>query len=102
MTGDEFGHRVGEDQEIMRGTLCQILLDQIPDVEILFDDSIQAISQTPNKVQVEFKKNMLRTFDLVIGADGLHSNLRHLVFGEEAKFSKEFGIYICVFTIPNY
>lgn len=102
MSGDTFGHRVGPDQEIMRGTLCQILLNAIPDVEIIFGDFIQALSQTEKGVWVEFKNNKPRLFDLVIGADGLHSNIRELVFGEEARFSQEFGIYLCVYTIPNF
>ena len=41
MTGDAFGHRVGEDLEIVRGTLCQILMDHIPDAEFIFGDSIR-------------------------------------------------------------
>jgi len=102
MNSDTFGHRMNDDQEIMRGTLCQILMDQIPEVEIIFGDSIRAISQTANAVQVEFKENKPRAFDLVIGADGLHSNVRQLVFGDESRFAHEFGIYICVFTIQNY
>lgn len=102
MSGDAFGHRVGDDQEIMRGTLCEILMNQIPDVEIMFGDSIQSITQTADRVQVSFKNNKPRSFDLVIGADGLHSNVRRLVFGEESRFAHEFGIYLCVFTIPNY
>jgi 2-polyprenyl-6-methoxyphenol hydroxylase-like FAD-dependent oxidoreductase len=86
----------------MRGTLCQILKDQIPDVEIIFGDSIKSISQSSDSVQVEFKNNPSRKFDLVIGADGLHSNVRKLVFGNEKQFSNEFGIYLCVYTVPNY
>lgn len=102
MGGNTFGHRLGEDQEIMRGTLCQILKDQISDVEIIFDDTIESLTQTKDIVNVKFKNSAPRTFDLVIGADGLHSNVRNLVFGNESNFSKEFGIYLCVFTIPNY
>lgn len=102
MSGDAFGHRTGQDLEIMRGILCQILMNQIPEVEIIFGDSIRAITQTIDAVQVEFKKNESREFDLVIGADGLHSNVRRLVFGDECHFLHEYGIYLCVFTIPNY
>jgi 2-polyprenyl-6-methoxyphenol hydroxylase-like FAD-dependent oxidoreductase len=76
MSGDEFGHRVGEDLEIVRGTLCQILKDHISDAEFIFGDSIRAISQSPDGVRVELTKNGAREFDLVIGADGLHSNVR--------------------------
>jgi len=102
MSGDAFGHRVGEDLEIVRGTLCQILIDHISDAEFIFDDSIQAISQASDGVQVEFKKNRPREFDLVIGADGLHSNVRGIVFGDESRFVRDLGLYLCVYTVPNY
>jgi 2-polyprenyl-6-methoxyphenol hydroxylase-like FAD-dependent oxidoreductase len=102
MSGDEFGHRVGEDLEIVRGTLCQILKDHISDAEFIFGDSIQAISQSVDSIQVEFKKNSVREFDLVIGADGLHSNVRELVFGDESRFVRDLGLYLCVYTVPNY
>jgi 2-polyprenyl-6-methoxyphenol hydroxylase-like FAD-dependent oxidoreductase len=55
MTGDEFGHRVGEDLEIVRGTLCQILMEHIADAEFIFGDSIRAIAQDSDRVRVEFK-----------------------------------------------
>ena len=102
MSGDEFGHRVGEDVEIVRGTLCQILMDHIPDAEFIFGDTIRAISQSSDGVQVELAKHGPREFDLVIGADGLHSNVRALVFGDESRFVRELGLYLCVYTVPNY
>ena len=102
MTGDEFGHRVGEDLEIVRGTLCQILMDHIPNTEFIFGDSIGAISQSPDRVQVEFTKNSTREFALVVGADGLHSNVRAIAFGDESRFVRDLGLYLCVYTVPNY
>jgi 2-polyprenyl-6-methoxyphenol hydroxylase-like FAD-dependent oxidoreductase len=102
MSGDEFGHRAGEDLEIVRGTLCQILRDKISDAEFIFGDSIRAISQSPDGVEVEFIKNGARQFDLLIGADGLHSNVRGIVFGDESKFIRDLGLYLCVYTVPNY
>jgi 2-polyprenyl-6-methoxyphenol hydroxylase-like FAD-dependent oxidoreductase len=102
MSGDAFGHRVGEDVEIVRGTLCQILMDNVSEAEFIFGDSIQAISQYSDRVQVEFTKNSPREFDLVIGADGLHSNVRGIVFGDEPRFVRELGLYLCVYTVPNY
>src|SRR5262245_50096257 len=84
MSGDDFGHRVGGDLEIVRGTLCQILKDHLGDVEVLFGDTIQGITQSSNAAQVQFTRNGVREFDCVIGADGLHSNVRRLVFGEES------------------
>lgn len=102
MSGDAFGHRLGDDQEIMRGTLNQIWLDQIPEVEIIFGDSIQTITQIGDSVKVEFKNNNSRTYSLLIGSDGLHSNVRRLIFGDEKQFSNDLGIYLCVFSVPNY
>src|SRR5262249_48927233 len=93
MSGDAFGHRVSEDVEIVRGTLCRILMDHISGAEFIFDDSIQAISQSSDRVQVKFTKNSPREFDLVIGADGLHSNVRGLVFGDESRFVRGLGLY---------
>ena len=102
MSGAEFGHRVGDDVEIVRGTLCQILKDSIADVEFILGDSIRAIAQRSDKVQVGFTGNGAREFDLVIGADGLHSNVRGLVFGDEARFVRDLGLYLCMYTVPNY
>jgi len=102
MSGDEFGHRVSEDLEIVRGTLCQILMDRIPDADFIFGDSAQAITQSSDGVNVEFAKTSPRDFDLVIGADGLHSNVRRIAFGDEARFLRDLGLYLCVYTVPNY
>jgi 2-polyprenyl-6-methoxyphenol hydroxylase-like FAD-dependent oxidoreductase len=96
------GSRMEGDLEIMRGDLCQILLKQIPEVECLFGDSIVHISQSEKDVRVEFEKSKPGVFDLVVGADGLHSNVRKIVFGEETQFLRELGLYVSVFTIPNF
>src|SRR5262245_22549064 len=102
MSGDAFGHRVGEDVEIVRGTLCRILMDHISDAEFIFGDSIKAIAQSSDGVLVALGKSSPREFDLVIGADGLHSNVRRIVFGDESRFLRELGLYLCVYTVPNY
>ena len=47
MSGDEFGHRVGEDLEIVRGTLCQILMSRTLDIETIFGDSVASIPNLP-------------------------------------------------------
>jgi 2-polyprenyl-6-methoxyphenol hydroxylase-like FAD-dependent oxidoreductase len=44
----------------------------------------------------------VREFDLVIGADGLHSNVRRIAFGEETRFLRDLGLYLCVYSVPNY
>jgi len=103
MSADLCGTRLeGIDLEIMRGNLCLIMRESIGEIECLFDDSITNISEHSNEVYVEFEKNEPRKFDLVVGADGLHSIVRKLVFGDESKFSREFGVYVSVFSIPNF
>lgn len=101
-TPDLCGVRADGDLEIVRGDLCQILYKKCGDIECLFNDSIVNLKQDEKGVYVEFEKNEARLFDLVIGADGLHSRLRKLGFGEESKFLRELGIYISFYSIPNF
>lgn len=89
--------------EIMRGDLAGILHQATRhEAEYIFDDSITHLSQGDAGVEVHFSRNGPRTFDLVVGADGLHSNVRNLAFGEESRFVHHLGYYVSIFTIPNY
>src|SRR5262245_60823149 len=81
MSGDDFGHRVGGDVEIVRGAVCEILRDDLGEVDLLFGETIQGISQSSNSTQVQFTKNGAREFDCLVGAAGLHSNVMQVVFG---------------------
>lgn len=103
LPADIFGGRVEEDDEIMRGELARILYDRTrEDVEYLFDDSIADIADGPEGVTVTFESGTVRRFDLVVGADGLHSNTRKLAFGPEERFKRHLGAYISIFTAPNH
>jgi 2-polyprenyl-6-methoxyphenol hydroxylase-like FAD-dependent oxidoreductase len=85
--------------EIMRDDLSEIYYDAArDDVEYLFGDSITAISPDG---EVRFENAAPRRFDLVVGADGLHSNVRRLVFGDESRFKAFIGAYLGVLTLPN-
>src|SRR5262249_20293337 len=104
MSGAAFGHRVGDDLEIVRGTLCRILMDAVPGAETIFGDSVASMTPSGDgtEVAVTFTSGATRNFDLVIGADGLHSNIRQKVFGDEAQFLVDLGMYLCVYSVPNY
>src|ERR1700757_3192510 len=73
-----------DDIEILRDRLSHILVDGLPrDIEIIYGDSIAALRETDDAVEVIFASGNTRRFDLVIGADGLRSNLRRKIFGED-------------------
>ncbi|KAH0362959.1 2-polyprenyl-6-methoxyphenol hydroxylase-like oxidoreductase, partial [Aureobasidium melanogenum] len=83
------------DVEILRGRLAEILLEQVREVskdvearggkgvEFIFNDSIEALEQDEDQVYVRLAKVGRRTYDLVVGADGLHSKTRKLAWGAE-------------------
>lgn len=89
--------------EILRGDLAAIFHQATRDTtEYIFDDSIDALEETPSGVDVTFHSGARRSFDLVVGADGLHSGVRTLAFGDEARFVRYLGYYVSIFSIPNY
>lgn len=95
-----FGGREGADAEIMRGDLARILAAATQDVEYVFDDSIAAMTPTADGVEVAFERGRSRVFDLVIGADGLHSTVRRLAFGPEPAHLRPLGQHISIFSVP--
>jgi 2-polyprenyl-6-methoxyphenol hydroxylase-like FAD-dependent oxidoreductase len=91
------------DIEIHRDDLMEVLYEAIPtdDVEILFGNRIEQIAQHKNTVEVTFRNGERRNFDFVFGADGTHSSVRKLVFGEEASYSRFFGAYFAFVAAPD-
>ncbi|MET9248403.1 FAD-dependent monooxygenase [Nonomuraea sp. NPDC003709] len=86
--------------EIMRDDLSEIIYDATrDDVDYVFGDSIASISDDG---EVTFDSGRTDTFDLVIGADGLHSNVRRLVFGPESDYATWIGAYLAVVSVPDY
>ena len=89
--------------EIMRGELAKIIYEAgRNDIAYVFGNSISSLEQTEQGVNVAFHSGSPRRFDLVVGADGLHSITRRLVFGEEHQFLHFLGGYLAEFTVPNY
>ncbi|WP_433754602.1 FAD-dependent monooxygenase [Nocardia sp. CA-135398] len=86
--------------EIMRDDLTEILYTAAcSDVEYIFADSITAIRDDG---QVSFEHHPAQRFDVIVGADGLHSNVRALVFGPEDRFTTWLGAYLAIFSVPDY
>lgn len=90
----EFDPNVPGDLELERDDLVRILHTATEnDVEYVFDDSIRALAQDDSGVDVEFERGAPRRFDLVIGADGLHSAVRRIAFGPESSYARYLGLY---------
>ncbi|MET8139576.1 FAD-dependent monooxygenase [Sphaerisporangium sp. NPDC005288] len=103
MEGDDFGGRTGEDAELLRGDLNRILYDLTKDdVEYLFDSSIAAVADTAGGMRVTFDSGATREFDLVVGADGLRSVTRRLVFGPEEDYVHDLGYHVSIFSVGNH
>ncbi|WP_039936204.1 FAD-dependent monooxygenase [Streptomyces himastatinicus] len=97
------GRLDSDDIELLRDDLVRMVHEHTRgDVEYLFGDSITALDQDATGVRVAFTHGASRTFDLVIGADGLHSTVRRLAFGPEDRFAHHLGSYLSVFGADNF
>ncbi|MEU3625240.1 FAD-dependent monooxygenase [Amycolatopsis coloradensis] len=100
---DDFGgDGVIAEIEILRGDLTDVLYEATREqTEYVFGDRITALDELADGVDVTFASGARRTFDVVIGADGLHSGVRALAFGEESEYVRHLGAYLAFFRVPN-
>ncbi len=90
------------DIELPRGDLSTILYESSRDhAEFIFADSIRSLAQDGQGIHVTFERSPPRRFDLVIGADGLHSTVRRLAFGPEESFVRHAGLYVATLPLPR-
>ena len=90
------------DVEILRGDLGRILYQATRDgTEYLFGDTITGLDQRADGVHVTFSRAEPRMFDLVIGADGLHSAVRRLAFPDAAGARQDLGLYVSIFSVDG-
>ncbi|GAA3245129.1 FAD-dependent monooxygenase [Nonomuraea helvata] len=90
------------DIEIMRDDLTAILTAATEGAEYVYGDSIATLAQDDDGVDVTFESGRRERYDYVFGADGLHSNVRRLVFGPEEPFLSHLGMYVSIFTADNF
>jgi 2-polyprenyl-6-methoxyphenol hydroxylase-like FAD-dependent oxidoreductase len=101
---DDAGRRVAsirtrqtEDREVEvpRSDLSAILIEAgRQEAEFLFDEMITTLHPDDRGVDVTFERMAARRFDLVVGADGIHSAVRRLAFGPETDFAEHLGMYV--------
>jgi 2-polyprenyl-6-methoxyphenol hydroxylase-like FAD-dependent oxidoreductase len=90
----------GRDIELERADLVNILYDATKDdTDYRFNDSIATLEQDADGVDVTFVHGADERFDLVVGADGMHSIVRRLVFGEESRFLRHLGVYTAIVPV---
>jgi 2-polyprenyl-6-methoxyphenol hydroxylase-like FAD-dependent oxidoreductase len=86
-----------------RSDLSRLIFERIKGAaEVLFDDEIVELQDHGGHVQVQLRHSGDRRFDLVIGADGLHSKVRNLVFGPQQQFEKHLGYFVAAFEARGY
>jgi 2-polyprenyl-6-methoxyphenol hydroxylase-like FAD-dependent oxidoreductase len=86
-----------------RGDLARIVYGTVADrVETIFGDSIASLEQHASGVRVALERGGERDFDLVVGADGLHSNVRGLAFGDDPCFEKYLGCRVAASVVEGY
>lgn len=88
---------------IARSDLAKLIYRKIESrYETIFGDGIANIVQDKDGVRVEFAHAKPRRFDILIGADGLHSAVRRLVFGSHDRFEKHLGYAVAAFEVNIY
>ncbi|MEU7895221.1 FAD-dependent monooxygenase [Nonomuraea sp. NPDC049152] len=93
----------GGDVEVLREDLSRVLYERSRNAtQYIFGDSIASMTEADDGVHVTFEKGAPRTFDLVVGADGLHSNVRRLAFGPESQFVGFLGYYVAGWDLPDH
>lgn len=91
------GEFSGGDVEILRGDLATLLYERTAgSCRYLLDDHLVALTETETGVEATFANHDPETFDLVVGADGIHSGVRRLAFGPEEDFVRHLGYYYAV------
>jgi 2-polyprenyl-6-methoxyphenol hydroxylase-like FAD-dependent oxidoreductase len=96
-----FANETDDDIEITRDRLNRILLKAVPEgVEFRFRTSIVSIADGSSGVEVDFTDGRRGRYDLVVGADGLHSSVRKLAFGPEKDYVRHLGYYVALVDLP--
>lgn len=106
---NKHGRKIGEipseafsgELEVSWDDLTHILYDVVKNtIEYRFSSHVVALLDGDDDVHVQFNDGTTGTYDLVIGADGLHSRIRALAFGPEKDLTEQLGAYMGSFLMP--
>ncbi|MEU9040264.1 MULTISPECIES: FAD-dependent monooxygenase [unclassified Kitasatospora] len=99
------GRLDNDDLELLRDDLVRILHERATEEgasRFVFGDNVTALDQDEEGVRVSFEHGEPRRYDLVVGADGLHSAVRRLAFGPEERFARHLGMHLAIFSADNF
>jgi 2-polyprenyl-6-methoxyphenol hydroxylase-like FAD-dependent oxidoreductase len=92
-----------DDTEIPREDLAHVLRTALdPATSLRFGESIAELHDEGDGVDVRFASGERQHYDIVVGADGMHSATRGLIFGPEDQFLRHLGFYVALADLPNY
>lgn len=89
----EFDRQYGSSRGLMRSELVDILLHGVADLPIRMETSLKQIEQQDREVRVVTSDGKQAMYDLVVGCDGIHSQVRQLVFGDHPLHRTGWGGY---------
>jgi 2-polyprenyl-6-methoxyphenol hydroxylase-like FAD-dependent oxidoreductase len=87
---------------LARTDLADALFHACSGIPAHFGVSIEGLRQDEDGVTATFSDGSQERFDLVIGADGLHSRVRELMFGPEKQVEKRLGCHVAAFRLADY
>lgn len=88
---------------VARSELSRLLVGKLgKDAEMIFGDEIRSLWECEDGIEVELAHRGRRKFDLVVGADGLHSEICRLVFGPQDRFEKPLDYMVAAFETTGY
>ncbi|MEV5330045.1 FAD-dependent monooxygenase [Nonomuraea sp. N2-4H] len=110
------GHLVGEDGRrratlrtkgfargrllsLMRPDIEAVLAEHLPaEVEVRYGVALTGVDERAGGVAVTLSDGAALEADLLVGADGIHSTVRRLVFGPEERYLRYLGLHTAAFT----
>ncbi len=87
----------GGDVEILRGDLARLLFERSASrAAYVFDDCLESLKTVDDRIEAVFRSGRQGSFDLVVGADGMHSSVRQLAFGPDERNVQHLGYHYAV------